>query len=249
MELIKVNNDSELLTYESFKQKLEDFSKSENEIDIIADKVSEIPSSIKLLTRFDPTGITGDIITLLEENKANRDKEAVNLALYALYCGIINNKIQIDNIRKEKANTLTDKYFEEVKNVEREKIEYLRNAYLFGMNNAETALSEDKNIMSLISSLTINEINILIFSVKKLGNISHKEQRESQETLKRITLEEIVININISEERAIQSCMSLIGRGLFEDWGIGRFDYKGPRNFIINEYTKLIIDYAIGNFA
>lgn len=249
MDLIKTNNDSELLTYEGFKKKLEDFSRSENEIDKIADKVSEIPSSIKLLTRFDPTSITGDIIALLEENKATRDKEAINLALYALYAGIINNKIQIENIRKEKANSLTEKYFEEAKNVETDKIEYLRNAYLFGINNAETTLSEDKSIMSLISSLTMNELNILVYSVKKLGNISHKEQRESQETLKRITLEEITQNINVSEERAIQSCMSLIGRGLFEDWGIGRFDYKGPRNFIINEYTKIIIDYVIGKFA
>jgi Asp-tRNA(Asn)/Glu-tRNA(Gln) amidotransferase C subunit len=249
MDLIKVNNDSDVLSYESFIQRLEELSKPENNLEKIADKVSEIPSSLKLLTRFDPTGITGDIISLLEDNKAIREKEAINRALYALYAGIVNNKIQIENIRNDKANILTEQYFEEVKKVETEKIEYLRNAYIFGLENAESTLSEDKNIISIISSLTINEINILVYSVRKLRMFSHKEQRESIESGKRITLEEVIKNIGLSEERAIQSCMSLIGRGLFEDWGVGRFDYNGPRNYIINDYTKLIIDYAIGNFA
>ena len=230
------------ISYEEFMKEIDKRSEPENFVDKVSDIWDSCPVQLKLLTKLDKTGIADSIISILEDNKAKRESDKILKALYALYCGIQDNKMKTERLLEEKVPILIEQFFQYSKIIEDEKIEFIRNSFFYGVQNSASRISEDMQIMELIKNLTLDEISILVYSVKKLGNISYEQQRESFD---RITLDEIVNSLNIKREKAVFSCMSLIGKGLLEDWGIGRLDYSGPKNYIINDYTKIVIQYAL----
>ena len=67
---ITISDDT--LTFDEFKENIKKLENPSSPIDKTADIVSNLPSIFKALKNFDPTGISGALIDILEENKHNR---------------------------------------------------------------------------------------------------------------------------------------------------------------------------------
>lgn len=228
------------LSFEEFKEKLAGLYQVKGEISQAADLYDNVPAFLKILTNFDPTGISGSIDQALSENKAKREQENINLALYNLYQAIIEiskRQISIQDSIKKQLPDLTRLYLENSKNTyDSNKIEYFKNIWLNGIISDEETLEEKAYVFEMVAALLSIEIKILSIFQKKQGSDSFNERKP-------ISTEKLAEEINLDYDRTQQICISLSGKGFLHDYGLGRFDYDGPVNFIITDYVNLIKKY------
>ena len=228
------------LSLDEFKEKLAELSQAKGTTDQAADLYDKVPTLFKILTNFDPTGISGSIDQALSENKAKREQGNINIALYGLYQAIIEvskRQISIDNSIKEQLPDLTRLYLENTKaTYDSSKIEYFKNIWLNSVISDEETLAEKAYVFEMVASLLAVEIQILSILQKKQGNVSFNEREP-------ISIESLAEETNLDYDRTQQICISLSGKGFLHDYGLGRFDYEGPINFIITDYVNLIGKY------
>ncbi len=88
----------------------------------------------------------------------------------------------------------------------------------------------------MVASLLAVEIKTLSIIQKEQGNVSFNEREP-------ISIETLAEKINLDYDRTQQICISLSGKGFLHDFGLGKWDYEGPVNFIITDYVNLIGKY------
>ena len=230
-----------ILNYNDFVEKISQFEESKTILDKTANCYSKIPAIFKSLKSIDPTGITSLIADSLDANKSSREKEALLRAFYSLYLGIKNIENKLEEIVVDKIASLVQFYFQYCRTSEFDKIEYFKNIFITGITNREISISEDKNIFSILDKLDPIQIHILKILYDKQKNRTYHSLRG--DVAFKINVVELANELtDISESKLKQLCSDLIGKGLIEDWGLGRMDYNGPENFIINDYTKFFIE-------
>ena len=77
-----------VLSFDEFNKKLAELTETNGVIDKTANLYDKIPTYIKALTNFDPTGVSGAIDQALSENKSKRENENIVKALYEFYVAI-----------------------------------------------------------------------------------------------------------------------------------------------------------------
>ena len=109
-----------------------------------------------------------------------------------------------------------------------------------GILSLDESLEEKAYIFEIVAALSSVEIVVLSLFQKKQGSKPF-DQREPI-TIKELS-EEIALDSNLTQ----QICVGLSGKGLLHDYGLGRFDYKGPVNFIMTDYVNLIGRYLFSS--
>ena len=220
------------LSFDEFKKSLAELSQTKRPSDHLSDLYDNVPTLFKILTNFDPTGISGSIDQALSENKAKREQENINIALYGLYQAIIEiikKQISIENSIKEQLPDLTRLYLENTKaTYDSCKIEYFKNIWFNGVISNEETLAEKAYVFEMVASLLAVEIKILSIIQKRQGNVSFNEREP-------VSIETLAAEINLDYDRTQQICISLSGKGFLHDFGLGKWDYEGPVNFIITD--------------
>jgi hypothetical protein len=228
------------ITYEQFVKKVNQNVESNSINDKVSDLYSNIPTIIKSLKNLEPFGIVATIAENLDENRAKREKEALLKAMYVLYLGLFEIEDKIDQIVHDKVSVLLEDYFNFCRTTDYNKIEYFKNVFITGIISIETSISEEKNIFDILEKLDLIQIQILKILYEKQKERSYQSLRGDY-TFKVNIVELNGIITDITEPKLKQFCSDLIGKGLIEDWGIGRNDYRGPEDFIINDFTKFFI--------
>lgn len=231
------------LTYEQFHEKLELNIKPNSLVDVLADVTEALPVGLKALSNFDPTGISAACLQILSDNRKVREMELIMKALYALYCGFQENRNILVSIVKEKLPSLLLEYLERSVRSQSGKIEYLRNVILHGITNDESTLDTDQHYLQLIDELSELQLRILAHCYTKQKGITHQKLRHEIEH--KVSINDLADELNVTVSVAQANSMYLIGKGLLEDWGIGRMDYRGPTDFIINDFSAELTRYAI----
>jgi hypothetical protein len=228
------------LSFEEFKNKIACMEGAETLIDKASDLYDRIPSLIRTIQNFDPTGITASIDQILSDNKAKREQENIMRALYALYEAIIylgNRQEELDLSVRQNVTDLTYLYFEKSQeSYDIRKIEYYRNIWLNGLTSHDESLEEKAYVFNIVSTLSIDEILVISFMAGKQEQVDFQERRP-------VTVNDVAQQLNFSVHRSQQLCIGLAGKGLLHDYGLGRTDYEGPLNFVITDYVLLISKY------
>jgi hypothetical protein len=229
------------LTYDEFKAMILEYNSSKSRFDSIADIYDRVPSYIRVIQNFDPTGIAGAIDQILSENKAKREQDNILRAIYNLVQAIQKYSEQLTALEQDylsqQAPQLTYKYFDlSEKTFEPSKIELFRNIWLNGLINVNRRSGEKSAIFDLVATLTEDEILALRVMFDEQYSLEFKERKP-------VHVEKIAQVLNMEIEYAQQICVSLQSRGLSADFGIGTYGYKGPVNFVITDYSKLLVEY------
>lgn len=240
-DIWQIFENDDVQSFNDFESKFSKLEEANSFFDKASDFHAKIPILIKGLTNFDPTGVTSTISDLLNSNKADRERKAILIALYSLFCGLQKIDLKIENLDKVKIQPLMEIYFDYCRNSEINKIQFFRNTFISGIALATSSLSEDKNIFDILDKLSLLQISILKI-------LYDKQKDEPYHSL----IGNTAFKMNITELRKhfpeVQElilrhlCCDLIGKGLVDDWGIGRMDYNGRNDFIINDFTKFFIN-------
>ncbi|MDI6789814.1 MAG: hypothetical protein QME44_03890, partial [Thermodesulfobacteriota bacterium] len=227
------------LTFEEFKEKIARSGESRSLMGRASDRYDKIPSLIRTIQNIDPTGIAGAIDQALSDNKARREQENIMRALYALYkaiCYLGSRQTEIE-YNYQGVSDLTYLYFEKSQeSYDDRKIEYYKNIWMNGLISSEETLEEKAYVFNVVSSLSVDEISVLSHMAKKQMHIEFQKRQP-------VTVDDVAQELNVSSHLSQQLCIGLAGKGLLHDHGLGRFDYKGPVNFVITDYVKLISKY------
>jgi hypothetical protein len=229
------------ITFEEFKALFLARKNESSLLDKSADYFDAIPTLLKITTNFDPTGIAGSIAQILESNKATREQENILEAVYYLTIAFRKHERILKNMKesflRQNLPELTHLYFDYSRRVfHSSKIENFKNIWLNGLIKSEIGIDEKHIVFETISELSTTEILILKYFFKRQCQVSF-EKREP------INADEIGKVLGIDNLIAQQYCLRLQGRGFLFDYGIGRFDYPGPINFIIMDNVSLIIEF------
>jgi predicted transcriptional regulator len=230
------------LSYDEFKPMILETDLAESGLlDKAADSYDKIPSYIRAIQNIDPTGIASTIGQLLSENKAKREQDNIIRAIYNLNLAIQKYSEQLTNLEEkyfsEQVPSLTYKYFELSKRTfESQKIEFFRNIWLNGLINTDKQSGEKASIFELAGILTSDEILALKIFYDEQHVLEFKDRKPTH-------IEKIAKVLNVEISYAQQISMSLQSRGLLLDYGIGKYGYKGPINFVLTDYAKLFAEY------
>jgi hypothetical protein len=207
----------------------------------VADFYDKVPYYVRAMQNFDPTGIASTICQLLSENKAEREQDNIIRAIYNLTLGIQKYRNQLSVLEQtyfsQQAPSMTYRYFElSQKTFESQKIEFFRNIWLNGLLDVDRQSEEKTEIFKLAGTLTKDEI----LALKIFYDVQHMlELRERRP----INIEQIAQALNMKIEFTQQICISLQSQGLLLDYGLGKYGYKGPVNFVMTDYAKLLVEY------
>lgn len=157
--IIKKSLYRDFISFEEFKSAFLGSIDAKAIVDSIADKYNEIPSYLKALKNFDPTGIISSIDDVLTENRAKREQERMLEALYyMLQKTKIHEVILRESIKyqQEQFYILTEQYFEKSKeSYDKEKVKYFSQVWLTGIIDKENTIDEKIYVFKIISSLSM----------------------------------------------------------------------------------------------
>lgn len=200
-----------------------------------------IPSYIKILKNFDPTGISSSLIDILEEESNKSRDESIYLALYSLF--------KLNSSTNERLKLLNDEFKFNSRNkfikylnqsiICPENIDFFRNLFINNILDPKIPNSKINDAYNLVSTLSQNQIQILKYCYDKQKSFTYNELRKDRNPM---TSKEISkLFPEFSEDYITADLRILNSKGLLDDWGLGRMDYKGPTEFIITNYSREVI--------
>ncbi len=194
-------------------------------LNLIPDEISSIPSFI------DPSGTISMVLSVLNAVKLKRE---LNNIKYAVAYAIVHirkcNKVL--DPRNEEELTLSNMYFERCKETYQiNKIKVYSNVWINGLLEENLNLDEAAYVFDLIATLTWEQL--LVLKVIYDRDTASRNSTINSEVKKTDMVDYVAKELNIESSFAQQLCISLEGKGLLADAGIGAFDYPGPVNFYI----------------
>jgi|GEM_PF-3209488 len=239
MEIISVSQESTFpTTFEEFKDKISQFTETKGTLENVSDIYSKVPIWIKLLTNFDPTGVSGAIDQILTDNRAKREQESILLAIYGLGRSIyeIQSQLNEESLLVDQIPTHTYMYFEKCKSEKQSsKVEYFRKVWKHAIVDNSNTVEEKSYIFDIVETLTEEQMTIF--------KIIFDNQQSSESQKKATGITELSERLGISKMHAQQACINMQGKGLIYDAGIGKYGYNGPNNFCATDYVDTIIKY------
>lgn len=247
VDAISVNSNG-TLSYEEFKQAIEN---QNNEKRTLSDKVSDgyakIPSALRQLTNFDPTGISSYFDGILSEHKAMREQDNMIRALYGAYQAIFRFgtiiKEHVEN-HEDNFSSLSDSYFEKSKSChQKQKIEIFRNIWFNGIINTEREFDEKEFIFELVESLTYEQIitlKYIYYTVENRRKVT--EIIDNDESTICVSVDEISKEHKMSGIYVQQLCANLVGRGLLRSARKTEITTQ-PTQLMPTDYLSILTEY------
>ena len=235
-------------TLDEFERKLYEQPESASFMQRIFDKASDkydnLPSLIKLLPNFDPTGISGAIVQTLNENNSKRLQKNIISALYLMAQTIQQFENKLLNLEiKNQIPALTEIYFEHSSRTHQKgKIEFFKNIWINGILREDKKIDEKIEVFESVSSLTEEQIVVLKF----IYNFQHNNDFLQR---KPVGITQLAEALGYDIIRMQQICISLQGKGLLHDYGVGKYNYPGPVNFVMTDYVSLLVSYIVEPLA
>jgi hypothetical protein len=140
---------------------------------------------------------------------------------------------------REQLPLLTESYFEFCRNAYQEsKIQFFRNIWLNGILRREKSFDEKIEVFELVASLTEEQIKTLKYIYYQQAGIEFKQRKPAH-------IDELATALAVDRNRAQQICISLQGRGMLHDYGIGRYGYPGPVQFVMTDFLIILVSYIV----
>ena len=206
----------------------------------------KVPSCIKALNNFDPTGISSYLLDILDGKQAELDKEKNLEVMYNFYLAInwLNDKIDgIDSQIDTRTIELTRAYFYYSRIAfHKELIIHFRYLWCNSINNIEDSSEEQVFMFNMLSSLTLDNIKIL----KLVYNSYKSDTREGLKVGQRgvSSVEAISSKLGFSNDYSKTLCLSLVGKGLLIDANVNPFGDRANL-FSINNYFDKFLKYVL----
>jgi hypothetical protein len=226
---------------EEFKSSFFENIDDKTVIDSTADKYDKIPSYLKILKNFDPTGIISLIDDVLSENRAKREQERIIEALYYMFQKIrIHEVVLRESIgcQQEQLYVLTEKYFENCKeSYDKEKVRYFSQVWLTGIIDKENTIDEKIYVFKVISSLSIDQIHVLKYLYDKVDSYFNNDLKQKGSANKRPYGIKGYAEENSMDYAYVQQiCIDMQGKGLLfpgaETMLSGQAHYFMPTDYI-----------------
>lgn len=232
-------------TLEEFEKELferpESVSKLQQIFDKALDVYDELPLLVKLLPSFDKTGVFGAIAQMISEHSAKRKRENIICALFYMEKAIQQHEKKLKNLESkgQHISVLTERYFEYSRRTyQQNKIEWFRNVWLNGILRGEDSLDQKFEVFDLVSTLTEEQIIVLKYMYDNQNENDFLERKP-------VHISQLAKALGFDTRRSQQICISLQGRGLLHDYGIGKYNYHGPVSFVMTDYVSFLVLYII----
>lgn len=210
----------------------------------LADFYDKVPDILKAVADFDPSGFLGGIAITLERDYNKRITEFFKQATYQLILEASVIRKELEKFQKilesEKFEQVTYRYYQSALNTnQKQKIEYFAKLWKSGVTNDAASIDSIEEVYNFIDQLSLAQIHILVFIYKRQGE-------KILDLRQPLTCYEIAKELKVDDERCRTLCIQMTGIGLLKDFGLGRFDYKGPEKFVITDFavnlTESILD-------
>jgi hypothetical protein len=245
------NYDTKILSREELRKELDKRIQQELPHDTFKekfiDKFNNLPSYLKSLNNFDPTGAASYVADIIADEKAKLDAEKNYEIIYQFYLGmkILELKTKtLDAIIRTKIPLLTEAYINYSRQtIYKDLVISFRNVWCNSILNDQDNLEEQLGLFNLLASLTFDHIKIL----KELDLSFKAEKREGLKPDTRGVewVNDIASKLGFKEEYAQVLCLSLAGTGLIRDVSAPNPAMGAAKAFRIGDYFNTFLKYVL----